>query len=108
MNPQVGKFELDGLLEMSEDKFHEYLQSACIAYRHNQGPMTTDLMRSLLIVLRYVAADEEANLKTMQAKGTKGHIAYEVRRLAHWATISSVPIGNWISWHKYGVDVGRL
>jgi hypothetical protein len=109
-NPKLGQFELEGLQQMSDDKFEEYLQSACILYRQNQGPMSPELLRSLLIVLRYFAADEEANLKDMQAKGedTKDHIAFELRRLAHWATINSWAIGSYLSWDRYGVRVERL
>jgi hypothetical protein len=110
MNPKLGEFEVKGLLDMSEDKFQEYLQSACISYRNNQGPMTPDLLRSLLILLRYVAHEEEIDLKRMQEKGedTKSHVAFEVRRLAHWATINSWPIGSYLSWHRYGIRPERL
>ena len=109
-NPKLGLFELQGLLDMSDDKFLEYLQSAGIAYRGHEGPMPIDVLRSLLLVLRQIGDIEEADLREREAKGqdVKGHIAYDIRRVAWFATISSVPIGNWISWHKYGVDVDRL
>ena len=109
-NPKLGQFELEGLQQIPDDKFEEYLQSACIFYRQNQGPMSPELLRSLLIVLKYAAGDEEADLKEREAKGedTKGHIAFELRRLAHWATINSWAIGSYLSWNRYGVRVERL
>ena len=106
-NPKLGQFEIEGLISMSEDSgaFAEYLQTARISYRHHEGPMPADVLQSLLILLKYVAADEEASLKEMQAKGedTTGHIAYDIRRLAWHATVSSFPIQSWLSWKKHGV-----
>jgi hypothetical protein len=98
MNPRVGEFEINGILQMSDDDFEEYLQSAVILYTQSQGPMPPDVFRSLLILLRY--SDEESDLKEWQARG---HIAYEIRRLAHWSTVSSLPIGSFLSWKRYGV-----
>jgi hypothetical protein len=79
-------------------------------YRQSQGPMTPHIFRSLLILLRYAGDAEEADLKEMQAKGedVKDHIAFEIRRLAHWATIGSWPVGPFLSRRRYGVDPQRL
>ena len=108
MNPNVGQFEINGIQEMSDDDFEEYLQSAVIQYTQSHGPMPPHVFRALLILLRY--CDEEGDLAERQGKGedVKEHIAFEIRRLAHWATINSWPIGAFLSQRRYGVDPRRL
>ena len=88
---------------MSDDDFEEYLQSAVIHFCQSHAPMPPHVFRALLILLRY--SDEEGDLKERQGKGedTEGHIAFEIRHLAHWATIVSLPIGSYLSWKRYGV-----
>ena len=103
MNPNVGEFEINGIQQMSDDDFEEYLQNAVIHFCQSHAPMPPHVFRALLILLRY--SDEEGDLKERQAKGedTEGHIAYSVRHLAHWSTVNSLPIGSYLSWKRYGV-----
>ena len=108
MNPNVGLFEIQAIQQMSDSDFEEYLESAVIHFCQSHAPMPPHVFRSLLILLRY--CDEEGDLTERQGKGedTKDHIAFEIRRLAHWATISSWPIGAFLSQRRYGVDPQRL
>lgn len=78
-NPELGQFELEGLQQIPDDKFEEYLQSACILYRQNQGPMSPELLRSLLIVLKYAAGDEEADLKERESQGRRHEGPHRLR-----------------------------
>ena len=75
MNPNVGLFEINSILQMSDDDFEEYLQSAVIHFCQSHAPMPPHVFRALLILLRY--SDEEGDLKERQGKGedTEGHIA---------------------------------
>ncbi len=108
MNPNVGQFEIEQLQLMSDSDFEEYLQSAVIHFCQSHAPMPPHVFRALLILLRY--SDEEDDLKERQGKGEdcSDHIAFEVRRLAHWATISSWPVGAFLSQRRYGIDPRRL
>ena len=103
MNPKLGLYEVQALQQMSDDDFELYLDNAVILYAQSRGPLPPDAFRSLLILLRY--SDEDADLAERQAKGedTKGHIAFEIRRLAHWATINSWPVGAFLSERRYRV-----
>jgi hypothetical protein len=73
--------------EMTEQEFEAYLQSTTAEYAHNPMPVPPDVFRSLLILLDYVASDEEAHLAGMQANNedTHEHICFEIRNLARWA-----------------------
>ena len=108
MNPNVGLFEIQAIQQMSDDDFAEYLESAVIHFCQSHAPMPPHVFRVLLILLRY--SDEEADLKEMQTRGedTKDHIAFAIRRLAHWATINSWPVGAFLSQRRYGIDPQRL
>ena len=108
MNPNIGEFEINGIQQMSDDDFEMYLDNAVMLYCQSQGPMPPSVFRSLLILLRY--CDEEGDLTERQGKGedVKEHIAFEIRRLAHWATINSWPVGAFLSPRQYGVDPQRL
>ncbi|MGC2825692.1 MAG: hypothetical protein WA322_15865 [Pseudolabrys sp.] len=88
MNPNVGQFEIEQIQQMADD-FEMYLDNAVMLYCQSQGPMPPQVFRSLLVLLRY--CDEEGDLAERQGKGEdiKDHIAFEIRRLAHWAT--SIP-----------------
>ena len=95
---------------MSDDDFELYLDNAVVLYAQSHGPMPPHIFRALLILLRY--SDEEADLAERQAKSedTKDHIAYEVRRLAHWATIAGWPIGSSVTaavWNRPAKALGN-
>jgi hypothetical protein len=107
-NPKLGQFEIETILQMTDDDFELYLNDAVMLYCQSPGPMPPHVFRSLLILLRYAGGAEDADLKEMQTKSedTKDHVAFELRRLAHWATIW--PVGAFLSRQRYGVDPGRL
>ena len=107
MNPNVGQFEIEQIQQMADD-FEMYLDNAVMLFTQSHAPMSPHVFRALLILLRY--SDEEADLKERQDKGedVKDHIAFEVRRLAHWATINSWPVGAFLSQRRYGIDPQRL
>jgi hypothetical protein len=104
-NPNLGLYELRALLQMSDDAFEEYLESAVILNLRSQAPLPPNILRALLTLLREVGGDEEKHLKEMQDKGldTANHLAFSIRALAHFYTIASWPVGAWESWRKHGI-----
>jgi hypothetical protein len=114
-NHQVGKFEAQSLAGLSPEEWQSYLNTAVVLFAgspasHQIPALSPDLFRSLMNVIRHCAAKLEADLEKREAKGkdTKGHVCHDVRRLAHWATIQSYPIGAFESWRRYGIDPQRL
>jgi hypothetical protein len=115
MNPKLGQFEAQAIQQMSDADWQLYLDNAVVMFAgspasHQIPALSPDLFRSLMNVIRHCAAKLEADLEKRETKGkdTKRHVCHDVRRLAHWATIQSHPIGAFESWRRYGIDPRRL
>jgi primosomal protein N'' len=106
----VIKFEAQSIAQMSDSEWELYLSNAVVMFSSGhstrQVPVfDTVLFRCLMNVLRQYVAEEEADLARLEKAGkdTKGHPAFDLRRLAHWATIQSYPVGSFLSERRYGV-----
>lgn len=114
-NPKVGLFEAQGISQMSDPEWEYYLSQAIVMFAggtasHQIPALDPALMRSLMNVLRRYVPDAERELAQMERKGlkTEGNAAHDLRRLCHWATIQSYPVGAYLSQRRYGVDPRKL
>ena len=79
----------DETQQMSDAAFDDYLQANVMAYVSHPKLMSAEAYRALLILLEYVSADEEADLKARESNGqdVSEHIHHEIKALADWARL---------------------
>ena len=109
------KFEAQAIAAMTNLEWEAYLADAIIMFSGNNSVRPVQvfdatLFRCLMNVIRQYVAEEEADLARLEKAGkdTKNHPGLDLRRLAHWSTINSFPVGAFLSERKYGVDLRKL